>query len=151
MSETGRRTRREEHVITDEAYRRLEQVSGLLLPGDGSAPAASDLPDLRELLVRAVRAIGPEVEQLEQALALLPDVPTWSSLEELDSSHPQLFEVLAAVTSGAYFMSPVALDAIGYPHGQRKAASKEQIVDELETGILEPVLERPSLLREVPA
>jgi hypothetical protein len=48
-------------------------------------------------------------------------------------------------------MSPLALDAIGYPHGPRKPASKEQIVDELETGVLEPVLELPAALRVVPA
>jgi hypothetical protein len=141
----------EGHVITDEEYRRLQQVTVLLLPGDGAAPAAGELPDLPELLVRAIRAVGREADQVHQALALLPDPPTWESLEALDTAQPELFEVLAAVTSGAYFMSPVALDAIGYPHGPRTAASKEQIVDELETGILEPVLERPSLSREVPA
>jgi hypothetical protein len=138
-------------VITDEERRRLELVTGLLLPGDGSAPAATDLPDLGDLLDRALRAVGHEAEVVEQALAALPAEPTWDSLEALDRDQPALFSVLAAVCSGAYFMSPVALDAIGYPHGPRRPASKEQIVDELETGILEPVLERPSHLREVSA
>jgi len=137
-------------VITDDDYTRLEQVAGLLLPGDGQAPAATELPDLRELLRSAVRAVGSEAAQVEEGLGLLPPVPTWQSLAALDRSRPEVFEVLAAVTAGAYFMAPAALDAIGYPHGPRKPAPKEQIVDELETGVLEPVLERPSRLREVP-
>jgi hypothetical protein len=136
-------------MITDDDYTRLETITGLLLPGDASAPAASDLPDLRTLLGRAVQAVGTEVAIVEEALSMLPAEPTWDSLEQLNLTHPSVFEVLASVTAGAYFMAPEALDAIGYPHGPRKPASKEQIVDELETGILEPVLDRPSKLREV--
>jgi hypothetical protein len=138
-------------VITDEDYRRLEQVTGLLLPGDGAAPAANDLPELRTLLERAVSAVGSEAAVVEKALALLPAEPTWESLEHMDATQPDVFEALAAVTAGAYFMAPEALDAIGYPHGPRKAASKEQIVDELETGILEPVMDHAPMLRQVPA
>jgi hypothetical protein len=130
-------------VISDDDYRRLAQVADLLLPGDDSAPAAGDVPDLDVLLRAAVVAVAHEAVAVEDALGVLPPDPTWESLAELDHSRPELFEVLAAVTAGAYFMSPAALDAIGYPHGPRRAASPEQVVDELESGILEPVLDRP--------
>jgi hypothetical protein len=130
-------------VISDEDYRRLAQVADLLLPGDGSAPAAGDLRDLDALLRAAVVAVAHEAVVVEEALAVLPVEPTWESLAQLDRTRPELFEVLAAVTAGAYFMSPLALDAIGYPHGPRHAASPEQVVDELDSGILDPVLARP--------
>ena len=138
-------------VFTEQDYDRLERVTDVLLPGDDTAPAASDLPELRELLERAVRAVGPEASVVQEALALLPAPPTWESLERLDGERPDLFEVLSAVAAGAYFMAPRALDAIGYPHGPRKQAPRDQIVDELETGVLDPVIERPPLLREVSA
>ena len=138
-------------MIANDGYRRLGQITNLLLPGDDAAPAAADLADLDELLRRAVRAVGREVEVVERALDLLPEVPTWEALEGLDTSDPAVFEVLSSVCAGAYFMSPTALDAIGYPHGGRKPAPKDQIVDELETGVLDAVMEGPSRLREVPA
>ena len=137
-------------MISDEDYRRLELITGLLLPGDATAPAAADLPELRALLARAISAVGGEASTVEEALTLLPLEPTWESLEELDATRPEIFEALAAVTAGAYFMAPTALDAIGYPHGPRKRSSDDRVVAELETGILEPVLQRSGMVRAVP-
>lgn len=136
-------------MITSEGYQRLAQVAELLLPGDAAAPPAAAIPELEDLLRRAVKAVGGEADVVAEAISALPAPVTWESLEALDRDRPDLFEPLAAVAAGAYFMAPEALDAIGYPHGPRKPASREQIVDELETGILEPVLDRPSSLREV--
>ena len=135
-------------VITDEVAR-LRHVAGVLLPGDERSPAAASVDDLDELLTRAIEAIGTERPALRSALALLPERPDWESLRSLATTHPAEFEVVSAVAAGAYFMSPAVLDTIGYTPGDRRAARPEQVVDELEGGVLDPVLARDGLLRAV--
>ena len=128
----------------------LREVARILLPGDGTSPAAPDVAGYDDLLGRALTALGPEAEVAAQGLALLPSELTWDSVREFSLAHPAEFEVVATVVSGAYFMSTQVLDSIGYPHGPRRAPRNDQVADELGEGLLDPVFERGSILREVP-
>lgn len=138
-----------ETILTARALAQLRIAAGILLPGDGDSPSAADVTDLDGLLVSAVTAIGREAETLYQCLDLLPESPDWDALRLVAQRNPEEFEVLSAVVAGAYFMSPVVLDSIGYPRGERRPAPYDQIVDELESGVLNPVIARESMVREV--
>lgn len=138
-------------MLSDTDIARLVEVAVVLLPGDESAPAAAALPDLGPLIARALKAIGREAEDVQRGLGLLPDPIGWESLERFSDQHAQEFEVISATVAGAYFMSPTALDAIGYPHGPRKAPRNDLAADQLSSGVLEPMLMRESMVREVPA
>ncbi len=130
---------------------RLREVAAILLPGDGNSPPAGEVSELPALLVRAVAAIGREADVLRRCIARLPATLDWQALESFSRDDPSDFDVLSAVVAGAYFMSPVVLDSIGYPRGPRRAARLDQAADELATGLLDPVLNRRSMVREVPA
>ena len=136
-------------VDTDDVDR-LRQLAGILFPGDDRSPAADSVADIDGRIRLAVTAIGSEGEVLRLALDLLPAELDWASVKDFAESHTNEFELLAVVAAGAYFMAPAALAAIGYPQGPRKAARIDQIVDELETGVLDLVMQRESMVRKVP-
>lgn len=137
--------------MTPAQVQQLQRIAQVLLPGDGQAPPASSVPDLDQLMARAVDAIGVEGQVVMAALAQLEAEPTWDELRAYAEDHVDDFEVLSTVVSGAYFMSPQALDAIGYPHGQeRRAARIDLAADQLSSGVLDAIAERDSMVRLVP-
>lgn len=121
---------------------RLRAVAAVLIPGDGTAPAAVDLPEIDDLLQRAAAALGPDLPALHDAVAGLPDELDVAGLKAYSQRAPEPFALLGTTVSGAYFMAPAALDAIGYPTGPRTAPPFDLAADELADGILEPVIER---------
>ena len=136
-------------MLTHSKTVRLREVAAILLPGDGTSPPAASLPELPALLTRAVAAIGREEDVLHRCIAALPQSLDWDSLEAFAADHAEDFDVLGAVVAGAYFMSPAALDAMVYPRGPRRAPRFEQAVDELSSGVLDPVMARASMVRAV--
>lgn len=120
----------------------LAYAAGVLLPGDGASPPATDVPGYLGLLERAVAAIGPERTALTHALAQLPVDCTLADLQWLSEQAPVEFDVLAATVAGAYFMSDTVRRSIGYPTGRRRASPFGQAADELGGGLLDPVLSR---------
>lgn len=127
----------------------LRRVAALLLPGDDQSPAAGELPDLDELLASAVRAVGVEGAALREALLILPEHLDWGVLRDFAETHPAEFDLVSVVAAGAYFMSPAVLSSIGYPQGARRPARADQVVEELESGVLDAVMGRDSMVREV--
>jgi hypothetical protein len=96
-------------VIPDHEHEhlKLRRIASVLLPGDDTSPPATSVPDYDELLSKA---IGAEQPMLTRALQQLPDDADWDALKEFADNEPDGFEVVAAVVSGAYFMSTTVLD-----------------------------------------
>jgi hypothetical protein len=117
-------------------------AAAVLLPGSGDSPAPADLADFDELVQRSAAALGGEAQALARAVDGLPVDPAWSDLEALAVRDPASFEIVSLLVVGAYFMSPEVLSSLGMPSDERRAADREQVVDELGTGILDAVLER---------
>ncbi len=132
-------------TLSEEHLARLQILAGVLLPGDDRSPAAADLDDYEQLLVRAATAMGPEIGDVAAAINCLPATLTLATLETYRAGHPDDFERISTLVTGAYFIAPASLAAIGYPTGPRRAASFELAADQLGTGILDPVLERGPL------
>jgi hypothetical protein len=125
---------------------RVRATAAILLPGSSESPAANAIAGLDELLQRAAAALrrGPD---LAAAIDALPAEPDWEQLRSFSQRDPSSFELVSLLAIGAYFMSPSALASLGLPTGERHAAHREQVVDELTSGILDPVLERRSPVR----
>ena len=121
---------------------RLRAVAAVLIPGDGDAPAALDLAEFDDLLQRAATALGPDLPALRDAVRRLPDDIDVKTLKVFSESEPEHFSLLGTAVSGAYFMSPAALTALGYPTGPRTAPPFDLAADELASGILDPVIAR---------
>ena len=128
-----------EHLTADEIAT-LRSVAAVLIPGSEGSPAATELADFNELLDRAASALGAERMVLRDSLRQTPPAATWDQLADLAEHEPAAFEIISTTVSGAYFMYPVVLQSIGYPTGPRRAAPYGLIADELDSGILEPVM-----------
>jgi hypothetical protein len=138
-------------MLTHDEVASLGRIAALLLPGDQQSPSAESIPNLDQLIQNAAVALGREIELLRAALTQVPEVITWDSLKSFAASDPDDFEIIAVTAAGAYFMAPEALRAIGYPQANRKAARLEQAADEIGTGVLDQVMARQSMYREVSA
>jgi hypothetical protein len=137
-------------LLTGEQFSRLRAVAVTLIPGRGDSPPAADLPDLDQLLNQALVALGPEVDDLRLALDLMPADVNWDSLAQFSDDDSAAFELVSTTAVGAYFMSTVVLDSIGYPTGARRPPPHDLAADQLGTGILDPVLARESVVRLPP-
>lgn len=121
---------------------RVRATAAVLLPGSTNSPPASDLPNYDELLQQAALVLGGDGGALGPAIEVLPSEPSWEELSAFAESDPTAFELVSLLAVGAYFMSPVVLTSVGRPLGGRRKAHPEQVVDELSTGLLDPVFER---------
>jgi len=129
-------------ALTRDQLDRVRAVAAVLLPGTPAATPAAELADLDDLVQHAAVALDGEDRALDAALAALPPEPTWASLSAFAAADPSSFEQVALLAVGAYFMSPSVLASLGLPTGERRPADREQVVDELSTGVLDAVFER---------
>ena len=130
--------------LGNEQLARICTTAAILLPGSADSPAPGSLPEFEDLVRTAASALSRESSALEEAIARLPVELSWETLSGYADEEPDSFELLSLVVVGAYFMSPLVLAALGLPAGDRRPAPLEQAVDELSSGILDPVLERRS-------
>lgn len=125
--------------LSAEELERMRDLAATLMPGLGSSPPAAELPELDRLLHEAAAALGRELNTLRSAIALLPRHIRWGSLARFSEEEPDAFELVSTVAAGAYFMSPIVLQSIGYPTGERSAPPFDLAASELESGVLDPV------------
>lgn len=121
---------------------RVRAAAAVLLPGSAESPATYDLPDYDDLLQQAALALEGDGRALGPAIEVVPSEPSWNELSAFAESDPPAFELVSLLAVGAYFMSPAVLTSVGRPVGGRRKAHPEQVVDELSTGLLDPVFER---------
>lgn len=126
---------------------RVRAVAAVLLPGSAESPAAVALPDFDELVQRAAAALDGDDRDLIAAIEALPEEPSWEGLSAFAELEASSFEQISLLLVGAYFMSPAVLASLSLPTGERRPARPEQVVDELSTGILDPVIERGCPIR----
>jgi hypothetical protein len=138
-------------MLTDDEIGVIARVAAVLLPGDECAPGAADIPVLDALIRQAAVALGSECDALHAALRILPEDISWGTLRTFAEQHPAHFDILSVAAAGAYFMAPEALTAIGYPQGARKAPRIDQAADEIGSGVLDQVMSRDPMFREVSA
>jgi hypothetical protein len=133
--------------VSPDQLDRVRALAGILLPGSDPSPAARDLEDFDQLIAQAAGALRREFEAVNAAIAALPTVITQDSIAGFSESDPKSFELVSLLLVGAYFMAAPVKDALGLPVGPRYAPSFEQIADELEDGLIDPVLRRASPIR----
>jgi hypothetical protein len=80
-----------------------------------------------------------------ECLATLQGQPSetmWRQLERMSADQPDHFMVLSSVIAGAYLMVPEVRSQIGYPGQGNAAPGLTEAADQLEGGILDPVIAR---------
>jgi len=115
---------------------------------DHPVPRPSECVEYQSNLELALATREDVFDQIVGALgeaAQVADPEDW--LRTIDSERPDLFRSLSAVLAGAYLMIPVIREHVGYPGQGRHPAPYDQIVDELEGGILDSVIQRGDIYR----
>lgn len=135
-------------TLEDGDIERLKGLADVLIPGTATLSAPSALSNFERLLRSAVKACGyPDVD-LRSALDAIPPNADWDSTRAFATANQAGFDIVSVIVSGAYFMSPVVLGALGYPLERRHPAGPEEFADEYETGILDPVINRGPRFRD---
>lgn len=139
------RTTKPPRVITDDETAALLRIADCLIPESGENPKASDVEDFLPYLQLALAAradVFGHVLAAARSLDDVPDADLWTALRAMWTDDRTAFDQLSGVLAGAYFMTPRVKTLIGYPGQHRDAAGFEDAANELETGILDPVVER---------
>jgi hypothetical protein len=127
---------------------RIKEIADLLMPATADLPAAGNTKSFDGLINLAVKASAIPLDQIQEALAALPQRLDWKAIQDFASAKPMHFETLSVITSGAYVMSPEVLQHLGFPADRRNPAGQMDAADEYETGILDPVVNRGSVFRD---
>jgi hypothetical protein len=131
--------------LTDDELATLLRIADCLIPASGPNPKASDAQSYVQYLNLALSARSDVFDAVMSAISKLAGVPDddlWAALKHMWSQDKFTFDPLSAIVAGAYFMTPQVKELIGYPGQHRDVAGLEEAVNELATGILDPVIER---------
>jgi hypothetical protein len=130
--------------LTAEEAKALERIADVLVPACHDAPAATDEPGFWDQIPIALRARAEAFDSVVAILtAEMPEAPDelWAWLRERDRNDPNGFQALSSVIAGAWLLTDTVRARIGSYGPRSVKARAEDVVDELETGILAPVLE----------
>lgn len=144
LSVPPRRTR-PPRPLTEAENATLARIADALIPEVGPNPKASDADEFGAYLQLALAARTDVFEAVLKAvdeLSDVSDVDMYDALKKMWATDRSTFDPLSSIIAGAYFMTPQVKQLIGYPGQHRDPAGLEDAANELETGILEPVLER---------
>ena len=130
---------------------RLTALADVMLPAAHGMPAVSDVKavelyltqvlgwrdDLRQPLVRAVAALDPSSFTIDRL----------SALHEEDED---AYVALTTAVAACYYLGPVVRELIGYPGQVAKTYDPFAYTEWVAEGLLDPVVERGPIWREVP-
>ena len=130
-------------ALTDRELTAIMLIGDALIPRVHANPAFTELDDWPRLVKVALAALAEYFDTVATALEpfLEPNhTPTLDRLRELEHDEPEQFFAVSAVICGSYFMSPRIRALLGIPGLEPHPASVMAAADDLEDGILEPVI-----------
>lgn len=135
-------------------------LADVLIPATERFPSASEADPQARLLDRGLRARPDLAELLAPVLAdILADPPAGepmstvdpaATLERLRGTDGELFEGLATLAIGVYYMSPEVLQRLSYPGQRANPPRPDEAAVYLSDRLLEPVLRRGPRYRPTP-
>jgi hypothetical protein len=136
--------------LNDTQRERLAALADVLMPAGAGLPAASEVDVHHDWIDRAMDAV-PMMAPAIHAAVNTPGEPV-EAIEQLSQQQPEVFMAFTFLMSGAYFMHPRVRQALGYeglsvePNPPLEGEAEYY----LEDGLLEPVLARGPIYRQVP-
>lgn len=137
--------------ITQELRDRLAEISDGLIPATGKMPAPSEIGIAGRQLAAALRSRPDLQKPLVRALAAADDVRSpidW--MNRLQEQDPAAHEAVTLVVVAGYYMHPMVRELLGYPGQVGREVSANVFPKYVEEGLLDPVIERGPIYREVP-
>ncbi|MFE7422163.1 hypothetical protein [Rhodococcus sp. NPDC057529] len=149
---TVRKTARRK--LTDAEMQNLRRIAAALIPEAPGHIAADRIGTFEDLVDEALAVLDPHFDTIAVALESLQDVADeelFTSLKALDTTSPETFYPLSLLVVGVYLYSPEVEAKLQYPHPHRNPAGAMDAADEIESGILDPVIERGPIFVAPPA
>lgn len=138
-------------IITANGWRVLLAVADVLIPEGGGRPNATAAPGYESKLEICLEARRDVIHRVAEILAdLSGTVDLELMLRRLDADHPRDLEILGNVVAAAYFMVPEVAATTRYVAPHRNPAPYDEAVNELASGILDPVIDRGPIYRPAP-
>ena len=137
-------------ALTTEDRATFAAIADILLPAHGRMPVARDA-DVADALLDAVVTHRPDIaEAMVRGLRLVAGMEGRQAAEHLLRQDGPAFDAVGLAASGAYFMSPLVREKLGYP-GQESVGYDPHAVPEYETnGMLDRVRARGPIFRDTP-
>jgi hypothetical protein len=136
--------------ISPERRAVLAGLAETMLPGGSGQPSASEI-DLAGRQLDAVLAARPDLhEPLAALLDRLAGVPVAEAIEQVRAVEDDR-DLLGLVVIGGYTMAPAVRESLGYPGQEAKIVNPFDINEVVEDGLLDPVIERGPIYREIPS
>ena len=142
VSRTKRAARR---ALTEDEMRILRLVADTLIPAAEGKLSGSAVKDFERLTGQALAILDARFDQLTAVMADLSPVSAadmWDRLREFNSVRADDFYWLSMVVVAAYLYSPEMKATLGYPTPHPNPYDLFEVAEELESGILDPVIER---------
>lgn len=142
-------TERPELEIEAESRQRFGAIADVLIPAAEGMPSASEVGVPGRWLDRLLEVrpeLGPRLLQLLAAVGADPVAYAESAL----AAGTAEIEELLAIATQAYYMSPKVRKRLRYPGQKGRPVRPDEADYYLRDGLLDPVIERGPIYRQVP-
>ena len=137
-------------TVTDAQREQLRAFADVLIPAAHGMPAAGEVGVADRQLDR-VLAVRPDLmEPLLRAIAQVDPADHEDSLEHLVRDDAEAHDALLLVIVGGYYIDPDVRRRLGYDGQVPTEVRPEIIPNYVEEGLIEPLLARGPVYREVP-
>lgn len=142
-----------ETIEVSEACRELlARLGDIIIPSDGDMPSASQAGVHGRLLDTFLRSrddLGPQLNELLVELAASGESSA-DVVSRLRTTSPDQFAFLKFVVAGSYLMSRDVCGRLGYPFQEALQVNPYEYVELVDSGLLDPVVDRGPIYRSDP-
>jgi hypothetical protein len=137
--------------MIDNAHReRLRRFADVLIPAAHGMPGAGEIEVADSKLDRVLAVRDDLAAPLVRALDRVDPADHDGSLARLESDDTAAHDALLLVIVGGYYIDPEVRRRLGYDGQEPTEVRPEIIPDYAEEGLIEPLLDRGPIYREVP-
>ena len=130
---------------------RLTTLADVMLPAAHGMPSASEVGAVADYLDQVLAWRDDLRQPLERAVAALdPASFTIERLAAYCQEDEDAYTALTTVVAACYYLNPVVREQIGYPGQVAKTYDPFAYTEWVAEGLLDPVVERGPIWREVP-
>jgi len=136
--------------LTDEGRAAFAGLADLLIPEHKKMPAASTTGVAGPLLDEVLRLRPDLVEDFMRGIEAITGEKSGEAANALYKQDEAAFNALSLVASAAYYMTPQAREALGYPGQESLTYDAHAVPDYMTDGMIERVTRRGAIYKPTP-
>lgn len=136
--------------VSPELRDQLRVLADALIPAAHGMPAASEIGVSGRQLDKVLRARPDLLEPMSRGVGELDATDLERSLSRLQAADPLAHDALLMTVVGGYYTHPDVRKRLAYDGQQPVEVRPEIIPNYVEEGLIDPVLERGPIYRQIP-